>query len=153
MSSGVNAPFGKKTSADEFGLSNDLLFAQRANSACRKACFLPSGGIRLAEGLAFCPAEEFGLLNAALFCQRVNSVRRMACFSPSGRIRLAERLAFALGKHRPFGFSAKLRQDEENLFGWRSLFAQRTNSACRKAHFCVGKAPPVWVFGKIAQFP
>ena len=29
--------------------------------------------------------------------------------------------AFALGKHHPFGFSAKLRQDGKNLFGWRSL--------------------------------
>ena len=28
---------------------------------------------------------------------------------------------FALGKHHPNGFSAKSRQDEQNLFGWRSL--------------------------------
>lgn len=30
-------------------------------------------------------------------------------------------VAFALGKHHPFGFSAKSRQDGKNLFGWRSL--------------------------------
>lgn len=29
--------------------------------------------------------------------------------------------AFALGKHHPFGFSAKSRQDEQKLLGWRSL--------------------------------
>ena len=30
-------------------------------------------------------------------------------------------VAFALGKHHPFGFWAKSRRVEENLFGWRSL--------------------------------
>ncbi|MBD5435255.1 MAG: hypothetical protein HDR36_01880 [Treponema sp.] len=53
----------------------------------------------------------------------------------SGRFQSVERLAFHPADE--FGLSNG------------SLFTQRTNSACRKAHFCVGEAPPVWVFIKI----
>ena len=71
--------------------------------------------------------------------------------------------AFALGKHHPFGFSAKLRQNGKNFFGWRPLscWASTTRLGFRQNHvrtaktflgggrFCVGEAPPKRVFGKI----
>ena len=72
-------------------------------------------------------------------------------------------VAFVLGKHHPFGFSAKLRQDGKNLFGWRSLscWGSTTRLGFRQncvrtaktflggVHFRVGQASPKWVFGKI----
>ena len=72
--------------------------------------------------------------------------------------------AFALGKHHPFGFSAKLRQNGKNLFGWRPLlrWASTTRLGFRQnhvrtsktflggVHFRVGQASPKWIFGKIA---
>ena len=44
--------------------------------------------------------------------------------------------AFALGKHHPFGFSAKLRQDGKNLFGWRPIlhWASTTRLGFRQNH-------------------
>ena len=97
------------------------------NSACRTARFLPSGRIRLAEMLAFCPAGEFGLPNCSLLGQRANSVRRTARFLPSGGIRLAEMLAFRSAGE--FG-SPKC-----------SLLGQRANSVRRNAR--------LWVSGRI----
>ena len=114
-------------SADEFGLPNCSLFAQRANSACRNARFWVSGQIRLAELLVFCAAEEFGLPKCLLLGQRANSARRNARFWVSGGIRLAEMLAFwSAGE---FGLPKCL------------LLGQRMNSACRNAYF--------WVSGRI----
>lgn len=42
--------------------------------------------------------------------------------------------AFALGKHHPFGFSAKSRQDGKNLFGWKPLlrWASTTQTGFRQ---------------------
>ena len=71
--------------------------------------------------------------------------------------------AFALVKYHPFGFSAKLRQDGKNLFGWRPLscWASTTRLGFWQNHirtaktflgggrFCVGETPPKRVFGKI----
>ena len=65
---------------NKFGSPNCSPFAQRANSARRNACFLPSGGIRLAELPAFGSAEEFDLPNGSLFVQRANSACRNARF-------------------------------------------------------------------------
>ena len=70
---------------------------------------------------------------------------------------------FALGKHLPNGFSAKLRQNGKNLFGWRPLlrWGSTTRLGFRQnhvrtsktflggVHFRVGEASPKWVFGKI----
>lgn len=72
-------------------------------------------------------------------------------------------LAFTLGKHHPFGFSAKSCRGNENLFGWNSLlrrgsttrlgFLQKcvgtTKTFSGGTRFRVGETPPVQVFIKI----